>query len=258
MGLFAQPAIQDGAVGVDATIAEEWPVATSIFAFCGIAFDDQDLFLVLGSFGGDLAKGVGDERISPEFEAGVAVGGLALEADAIDDGDVDAIGDGVRALNSFPGVELGGTEFGFFVRMPANAGGVKNDLRAAESGDAGTFGIPLIPADLHADFSVVRLEIGKTEITGSEIEFLVVERIVGNVHLAIFAEEGAVGIENGAGVVVDAGGAALEKRNDKYDFFFLGYFGERFGRWAGDRFGQIEKIGIFLAAEIFAPKKLVQ
>jgi len=40
MGLFAQPSIQNGTVGVDATIAEERPIAPSILTLCRIAFDD--------------------------------------------------------------------------------------------------------------------------------------------------------------------------------------------------------------------------
>ena len=94
--------------------------------------------------------------------------------------------------------------------MPANAGGIENDLRAAEGGDAGALRIPLVPANLHADFSVLGVEIREAEIAGREIKFFVVERVVGNVHFAVFAEEAAVGIEDRAGVVIDAGGAALE------------------------------------------------
>src|SRR5258708_16466974 len=81
-GLFAQPAIQDGSVGVDAAIAKEWPVATSVFALGGIALDDEEFFLIVGSFGDDLAKRMGDEKIAPEFKAGVAVCGPSFEATA--------------------------------------------------------------------------------------------------------------------------------------------------------------------------------
>jgi hypothetical protein len=38
------------------------------------------------------------------------------------------------------------------------------------------------------------------------------------VHLAVFAEERAVGIEDGASVVINARGAAFEERNDQDDF----------------------------------------
>ena len=51
----------------------------------------------------------------------------------------------------------------------------------------------------------------KSEIAGREIEFLVVKRVVGDVHLAITAQQRAVGVDNGRGVVIDAG-ARFSKR----------------------------------------------
>src|SRR5437879_2589144 len=120
MRLFAQPAVQDGAVSINAAIAEKWPVAARVFAFCGITLDHEDFLFVIGRFSGDLAERIGDERVSPEFEAGIAVSRLALETDAIYDGDVDPVGDGMRALDGFPRVKLRGTEFRFFVWVPSD------------------------------------------------------------------------------------------------------------------------------------------
>ena len=62
--------------------------------------------LSLDGFRDDLAEGIGDERISPEFQSGVALGLAAFEAHAIDDRDINAVGDGVSALNGAPGIEL--------------------------------------------------------------------------------------------------------------------------------------------------------
>jgi len=76
-------------------------------------------------------------------------------------------------------------------------------------------------------------------------------------HFAIFAEERAIGIEHGAAVVINAGGAPFEKRNDQSYVTFLGDFRERIGGWTGNGFGEIEKRGVFRAAEILAPKKFV-
>ncbi len=250
-------AIQDGAVGIDAAIAKERPVAASVFALRGIAFDDEDFFLVVGSFSDDLAEGIGDEGAAPEFEARIAVGRFAFEADTADDGDVHAVGDGMRALDSFPGVELCRAEFRFFVGMPADAGGIENYLRAAEGGDARAFGIPLVPADLHADSTVLRLEVGESEIAGGEIKFFVVQRVVGDVHFSIFAEEAAVRIEHRAGIVVNAGSAAFEEGNDQDDFLFFRHFGECVGCRTGNGLSEIEELGIFLAAEIFGTKKFM-
>src|SRR5262249_30407320 len=150
------------------------------------------------------------------------------------------------------------TEFRFLVRMPADAGGIEDDLRTAQRGHARAFRVPLIPADLYADFSVLGLEIREAKIAGCEVELLVVKRVVGNVHLAIFPEEAAVGVKHGAGVVIYAGCAALEKRSDDYDFSFLRDLRKRFCRGSGNRFGEIEKGSVFLAAEVFAAKQFVK
>jgi len=100
----------------------------------GVAFDNENLFLVVRSLGNDQAKGIGNEGISPEVQTGVAILRLAFEAHAIHDGGVNAVGDGVTALNGFPGVELRGAELRSFMRMPANTGGIKDHACATESG----------------------------------------------------------------------------------------------------------------------------
>ena len=76
-------------------------------------------------------------------------------------------------------------------------------------------------------------------------------------HFSVFAEEAAVGIEHRAGIVVNAGGAAFEEGNDQDDFLFFRHFGERVGRRTGNGLSEIEKLGIFLAAEIFGTKEFV-
>jgi len=60
-----------------------------------------------------------------------------------------------------------------------------------------------------------------------------------------------------AGVVINAGGAALKKRNYQDDFPFLGYFRERFGGRTRNGAHEVEQIRIFLAAEIFATEKFM-
>src|SRR5882724_6001968 len=212
---------------------------------------------MVGRFGNGLAEGIGDEGIAPELEAGIAIGRFALEADTIYNGDINSISDRVRALDSFPGIELRRTEFGFFVGMPAYAGRIENNLRSAKSGDAGTFRIPLVPANLDADFAILCFKVGETKIAGSEIKFFVIERIVWNMHFAVFAEEAPVRVEYRAGVLINAGGAALKKRNYQDDFPFLGYLRERFGGRAGNWLGEVEKISIFPAAEILATEKFM-
>src|SRR5262249_50364589 len=102
------------------------------------------------------------------------------------------------------------------------------------------------------------LKIGEAKIAGCEIKLFVIEGIIGNVHFAVFAEEGAVGVENRASIMVNARGAALEKRYNENDSFLLGYFREGVGNRSGNGLGEIKKFGVLLTAEIFAAKELVQ
>ena len=131
-------------------------------------------------------------------------------------------------------------------------------MRSAQGGDARAFRIPLVPANLDANFSVFRIEIREPEITWREIKLFVVERVVGDMHFAVFAEEAAVRVEDRAGVVVDAGGTAFEERDDEDDFVFFRDSGERFRSWAGDRFGEVEQCRVLFAAKIFAAEKFLK
>ena len=65
--------------------------------------------------------------------------------------DEDSVGDGVGALGGLPGFVLGGAELLFFGGVPADGGGEEEDLGSAEGGEAGAFGVPLVPADEGAD-----------------------------------------------------------------------------------------------------------
>src|ERR1700688_1489398 len=100
------------------------------------------------------------------------------------------------------------------MRMPADACRIENHLRALQRSKPRTFRIPLIPADLHSDASISGIEIREAEIAGSEIKLFVVKRIIGNVHLAVFAEKRAVRVDDRARVVINPGRAPLEKGSD--------------------------------------------
>lgn len=154
----------DVAVGVDAAVAEEGPVAADFVLQLGIALVDEDLFLVARCFGEDPAKRVGEERVAPEFEA--CISGPFFEADAVDRGDVDAVGDGMAALDGLPCVELGGAVLFFFSWMPADGGGVEKNAGALEGGEAGGFRVPLVPTDEDADAGELRIEIFEAEVAG--------------------------------------------------------------------------------------------
>lgn len=69
----------------------------------------------------------------------------------------------------------------------------------------------------------------ETEIAGSEIEFFVIGRVIGDVHLAVFSRDGAVGLKHHCRVVIDPGGTAFEERRDKHHVMLLGQRSEELG-----------------------------
>ena len=119
--------------------------------------------------------------------------------------------------------------------MPANSGGVKNNFCAFKSGKPCSLWVPLVPANEHADAAEAGVPGSESGVPRGEIEFLVKERIVRDVHLPVDAQQGSVGIDDYGRVVVEAFGALFEERCD-YDYpVFLGETLEcpRAGTWDG-------------------------
>ena len=74
--------------------------------------------------------------------------------DPVDGCHVNAVRDGVGALDGLPGARLSRAEFRFFRRMPADRGGIEEDAGAFEGGQHG-FRIPLIPTNERTDRAYV-------------------------------------------------------------------------------------------------------
>src|SRR5262249_5509448 len=167
--LFAEPAVENRLVRVYAAVAKKRPVAARLFGFLRVAFDDEDFFFLATRLRDDLAKRISDEGVAPELKARIILGGIAFVTDAVHDSDVRSVGNCVSALNRAPCFQLRCAVLGFFLRMPADARRIEDNLRAAKRGEARTLRIPLVPADLNADARVFRIEIRKTEIARREI-----------------------------------------------------------------------------------------
>ena len=211
-GSLPEPSFEDRRVGVGAAVAQEGPVAADFLHAAQIAFDDEDLFFVGGSFRDQLARRDRRQTTSPRIPGRCRAG--------------------PRSPRGSPRPRK------FRWRWRASAGwcarrraarrrtppfrwdasrwpwGKREYSRRAGWTSRAPSGIPLVPADQHADAAVARVEIGEAQIARREIELLVVERIVGDVHLAVDAQQRAVGVEHGGRVVIQPGGAALEERRD--------------------------------------------
>src|SRR6185369_17602759 len=61
-------AIEDRRVGIDATVAEEWPVAACFLDQLSIAFRDEH-FRLCPAFDKNSPEWIGNERVAKEFDA---------------------------------------------------------------------------------------------------------------------------------------------------------------------------------------------
>ena len=163
------------------------------------------------------------------------------------------------ALDGLPGVVLLAVVVLVLAHVPADGGGVEEYLGTHEGGDAAGFGVPLVPADEDAEGGEAGFEHLVAEVAGGEVELLVVARVVGDVHLAVFAEVGAVGVDDSGGVVVEPLGALFEHRADEHHAQLLGQRHEvPRGGAVGDGLGEAEVLIALLVAEIERGKKLLE
>src|SRR5690606_18525467 len=88
------------------------------------------------------------------------------------------------------------------IRCPTDGGREKQDLGPHQGRDARGFRIPLVPANEYTDGCKPGFENLVSQIAGREVEFFIKCRIIGNVHLPVFAEVGAISVNHGSGIVV--------------------------------------------------------
>src|SRR5438105_10458665 len=192
-------AMGNRAVAINAAIAQEGPIAPDLFHRLQINLADQYLFFIVQAFGQHLSKGIAQERSAPEFQSGagrrLAAHISVLMTHAIYHCHIHTVSDGMGALNGSPGIMLASAVLRFFRRMPADGRGIEQYLRPLQRGEARAFWIPLVPTYQRPHPPKFRVEGLKAKIAGRKIIFLVIKRIVGNVHLAIHPFELAVGVD---------------------------------------------------------------
>ena len=93
----------------------------------------------------------------------------------------------------------------------ADGCGIDEDLCPLKCHETGCLGVPLIPANHDAQTTYRGLNGMETEIARGEVELLVVGRIIGDVHLAIDACDGAILFEYYCRIVVKSCCPALKE-----------------------------------------------
>ena len=105
---------------------------------------------------------------------------------------------------------------------------------------------------------IVGFESLETQIAGREVILFVVERIVGNVHLAIDAVELAATVDDRRRVVIHAGRAPLEQRGLDGHVQLTRDLAQTLGGRPRNRFGQIEEGYLLALAEVLGQEQLGQ
>src|SRR6202034_3773998 len=133
------------------------------------------------------------------------------------------------------------SDLGLLRGMPADSRRIKQHVRPLQRRKARALRIPLVPADQGSEAANAGVGRAESEVARSKVKLFVVERIVGDVHLAIEAAQGAVTVEDGRSVMVDARGSLFEQRRDQDNAAEASGSRQFFGGWARNRFGQIEQ-----------------
>ena len=155
--------------------------------------------------------------------------------------------------------------------MPSDRRRIEQHLRAHQARDARGFRIPLVPADQHADRRVARLPhaeaarlawlfavVIEVAVAGREVVLLVEQRIVGDVHLPVDAEEAPVRVDDRRRVPIDAGGLPLEDRHDEDDRQLTRELLHRIRGRSGNRLCQVEAVALLRLAEVERVEQLLQ
>ncbi len=112
------------------------------------------------------------------------------------------------------------------VRLRADGGRIEQDLGALQHHGARGFRVPLVPANADADRAGLRLPRLEAGVAGAEVVFLLIAGAVGDVALAIDAEDLAVGIGDRHAVVI-ARPILLEEGDRDHHLQRLGERGKR-------------------------------
>src|SRR5579884_171570 len=243
----ADPARSERAVGVDTAIPQKGPVPAYFFQAGDIALGVKNLLPVLRGLGEHHPEGVTNKGSAEKLQA---TPGGPLMPDPVDGSDIKAVGDRVRALDGLPGVVLHLAVLPFFRRMPADRGGIKKHLRPPQRHQPRRLGIPLIPADQRPDASKLCVKREVTVIAGGEVVLLVIQRVVGNVGLAVDIYDRAVRVNNSYTVVIHTRRSPLKQGGYDGDAPLARDAGNSLGRRSGDRLRQIKQRRVLPLAKI--------
>jgi len=169
---------------------------------------------------------------------------------------IEPVRDRVGSLDGLPRIVLRLTELRLLGGVPPDRCRVEQQLCSGQSLDARRLGVPLIPADQYSHAPAVHRERGKTQVTGGEVEFLVVKRVVRYVHFPVLPEDRAVRTEHYGRVMVKSGGPAFEYGGEYGYPVLFRYLAESLDRRARNRLCLIEQCVVFPLTKVLGAEQL--
>ena len=218
----------------------------------------MDTFFGLLELCQQFSLGAGGKGMPPEVYARGMAARVRLHARTVHRNHRQAVGHAVSPLDQLPGLALLRLLPIRVCGYAADGGGVNQQFGPVQGHGPGGLGIPLVPAHQHAQGAQRGLDGLKAQVSRGKVELLVKQGVVRDVHLAVLAGYAAVGLQDHGGVVVDAGGAALEKGKHQHHPQFPCQRAEALGRGAGDGFGQVAQLGVLFLAEVKAVVQFLQ
>src|SRR5690606_22946060 len=174
-GWSVDVALEQVAVGVDPAVAQERPDPAHVLAApkVDLAHQHGGVFAGLGQ---ELALRAQYMAVAPEPDARGAQR-RRLVADAVAGQHRQPVGHGMAAVAEDPGVALAVLLVLGVVRVPADGGGVEQQLGAGQRHQPRRFRVPLVPAHQHAEAADRGVDRFEADVAGGEVELLVEARV---------------------------------------------------------------------------------
>ena len=207
--IFVEIAFCYSAILLNAPIAQERPPLTHGFA----SFDahlDYLALLLLAKVCNELTLRACNKAMPPELYTVCHSRRVGLMAAAVDSDDRKSVGYSMSALHCLPGSKLPFLLLRGVGTFPAYCGGVYEDIGSAQRHQTGTFGVPLVPTYLHSKHAYRGTYRTEALVAGCKVEFLVIGRVVGDMHLAVFSGDTAIAVKYYCCVMIKPFGTSLE------------------------------------------------
>ncbi len=189
-------------ISINTAVTQERPPASYLLGALQIDVNQKILRLFLRGLAQQFALGTADKTRPPKLYTTGLTAGVWLMSYPVHSHHRQAVGNSMTALHCLPGHALTLLLIGSIAALIADGRWINEEVGTSQGHQTRALRIPLIPTNLHPKFAYRGCDGMKTEVAGSEIELLVICRIIWNMHLALHASDCAVFLKDDSCVVV--------------------------------------------------------